>query len=296
MDEKLRRLVDVPERFLDRLHRVQSEIFREAVRYIRQLEVGRDGRLLINRHNLRVLNEFGAWFRKVVDESSFYEEVRAFIREFERQSGITRDFFAQEFGTVSIATVADDVLEMQKRQAAGLMLETIMDGRFRQEIESYVVNAMLGRSTFSETLEGLQTIITGDRELDGKLIQYSKQVAFDAFTIADRTYTQTIAEGLGVEWYFYSGDLRAGSRPFCVQRSNKFFHKKEIEDWAHLQWDGKRAGTNEKTIFQFAGGYNCKHSILPRSVFSVPKEVLMRNIDNGNFRPDEKLRRRLKLD
>ena len=34
----------------------------------------------------------------------------------------------------------------------------------------------------------------------------------------------------------------------------------------------------------FAGGGNCMHSILPVSTYSVPHEVIQRNLDNGNYK------------
>ena len=52
-----------------------------------------------------------------------------------------------------------------------------------------------------------------------------------------------------------------------------------------FNWQGKMYGTNESTIFVTAGGYNCQHSIMPVSVFAVPKADIERNIKNGNFEP-----------
>jgi hypothetical protein len=43
--------------------------------------------------------------------------------------------------------------------------------------------------------------------------------------------------------------------------------------------------TNSETIKINLGGYNCQHSILPVSVFSVPKEDYLRAVDKGYHRP-----------
>lgn len=60
------------------------------------------------------------------------------------------------------------------------------------------------------------------------------------------------------------------TRPFCKARAGKFFHRSEVEAWASMDWAGKMAGTDARTIFVTRGGYNCQHSLLPVSKFAVP--------------------------
>lgn len=99
---------------------------------------------------------------------------------------------------------------------------------------------------------------------------------------------------LGIEFYFYSGSCIATTRDFCLEHANKYFHYKEIMDWAIEDWEGKHLKTNEKTIFKYVGGYckkgdkneTCKHVLMPASQFSVPKDVLKRNMDKGYFMPN----------
>ena len=79
----------------------------------------------------------------------------------------------------------------------------------------------------------------------------------------------------------------------------KYYHKKEVE----LLGDGKEIngvnlppqelkgrikGTNKSNIFINRGGWNCRHFFSPISVRYVPKEVLKRNLDNGNWTPTDR--------
>jgi len=121
-------------------------------------------------------------------------------------------------------------------------------------------------------------------------------VAHDQFAIADRSYTSAVSDEIGAEWFKYSGDTIESTRQFCEVRHNKFYYYKEIEGWADGNWDGKIPGTNDKTIFSTAGGYNCRHSIIPVSIFAVPKKDIERNIDNGNFKPSERLKKQLGIE
>jgi len=129
------------------------------------------------------------------------------------------------------------------------------------------------------------------------MVSHVKRVAYDAFAVSDRTYTNTVSNVLGIEWYFYSGGTIDDTRDFCQERIGKYFHKKEVEGWGENKsccglkypnsngWQGRNTLTNKTTIFTLAGGYNCKHSISPVSLRSVPKSVVQRNIENGNYKP-----------
>jgi hypothetical protein len=74
-----------------------------------------------------------------------------------------------------------------------------------------------------------------------------------------------IANEVGVEYFEYYGGSVKDSRDFCLQRTGRSFDKKTIEGWASLNWQGKRIGTDKQTIFAYRGGYNCIHSLIPRS-------------------------------
>ncbi|OFY86606.1 MAG: hypothetical protein A3F72_09030 [Bacteroidetes bacterium RIFCSPLOWO2_12_FULL_35_15] len=66
-------------------------------------------------------------------------------------------------------------------------------------------------------------------------------------------------------------------------------------DWADLEWEGKKSGTDDKNIFKYLGGYcakgdsdeTCTHSLMPVSAAIVDIEDLKRNIAKGYFKPDE---------
>ena len=53
--------------------------------------------------------------------------------------------------------------------------------------------------------------------------------------------------------------------------------------------------TDPQTIFAYVGGYNCQHSLLPVSVFSVPKIAIQDAIEKGYYKPDAATRKELGL-
>jgi hypothetical protein len=52
-------------------------------------------------------------------------------------------------------------------------------------------------------------------------------------------------------------------------------------------WAGENQSTNEQTIYNFAGGYNCQHSILPVTIDQVPVEVIREAVDKWGYEPTQ---------
>ena len=94
----------------------------------------------------------------------------------------------------------------------------------------------------------------------------------------------------------YAGGLIKDSRQFCVERDGKFYHLKEVQSWGNIQqWQGRYRRTNEQNIVEWLGGYNCKHVFAFRSLASVPMDVILRNMENGNYTPSRVERELLQL-
>lgn len=115
-------------------------------------------------------------------------------------------------------------------------------------------------------------------------------MSFESYIIASER-----GKLLSAEWFKYVGRPIDDTRPFCRERAGQFFHRKEIESWGSLTWEGQIEGTNSSNIFSFAGGWGCRHIISPVSEFIIPKDVLLRNIENGNYTPNEWSKKKLGL-
>lgn len=137
------------------------------------------------------------------------------------------------------------------------------------------VNVGSGAS-YDEFIQTLTTQIGGTPQTLGYVEKYAKQIVTDSIMQYNRQMQSTISTDLGLEWYYYQGSLIKDSRPFCKERAGKYYHQKEVESWANKSWQGKFSGTDETTIFTYAGGYNCRHSIIPVSRAIVPKSDIER--------------------
>lgn len=112
----------------------------------------------------------------------------------------------------------------------------------------------------------LTQFIEGSETEKPFLQRYITQVTNDSVMTFNQEYLNTISEDLDIEYYLYSGTIIKDSRPFCVARTGRLFTKEQVKSWGKLGlWQGKIPGTNEKTIFVYRGGYNCRHTIWPQN-------------------------------
>jgi len=120
----------------------------------------------------------------------------------------------------------------------------------------------------------LTQFIQGSEAEKPFLERYITQVTNDSVMTFNREYLNTVSEDLDVQYYVYSGTITGDSRPFCVARAGRSYTKEQVQSWGKLgSWQGKIPGTNEKTIFTYCGGYNCKHSIWPQTKVNYDNAV-----------------------
>jgi len=197
-------------------------------------------------------------------------------------------------------TLYDEILEFAKQSAANNLLESGVDANFLDNILSILNSSVVSSGNVDDLVEELDVYITGGGEGVGALQRYVTQVSNDSLTQFNATYNQTITQDLGIEFYKYVGTEIAGTRPFCDDFMNQYFHKEEVEQLGQginpytgksltgQQLKGRIKGTNKSSIFINRGGYNCRHYFNPISARFVPKEVLRRNVKNGNLQPNER--------
>ncbi len=296
--EKTRRLTTVPDEYLTEVERAQKKLFPQIVEILRQLAVDSSGNIILNSSNLALAANVKELVQQILSESEYISAVRTYASEMNKQAEISNELFAKAFDGFTVAANAQALFRLTQANAVDLMVNAIGNQRFADVVRENIETAISSNAGFRETVRQLQTIVTGDEEIDGKLLQYNKQIAHDTFAIADRNYTSAVSEELEAEWFFYSGSEIETTRPFCAERHNQYYYYKEIELWGEGRktpplrlpdssgaWAGQIPGTNSSTIYSYAGGYNCRHSIIPVSIRRVPKAVILEAINKYGFEP-----------
>lgn len=287
IDAKNKSLDAVPNRFKSQMVQVQKDAYKQILILLGRLDQDSDGKFILNKKNQDILIEMDILLRSVIEKTEYGEAVTELAKEFNTQKVLNDNYFEKAFKGYKPTDQANFIVNQAQANAVDLLINTSLDADFINPVKTAIEQAVINRAGFQETMESLQLLIEGGEDKTGKIERYANQIAHDSFAVADRSYTSEISEQYDAEWFYYSGAIIETSREFCVERHDRYFYYKEVEDWASLDWAGKMEGTNSATIFSTAGGYFCGHSIMPVSIFMVPKDVILRNINNGNFTPSK---------
>jgi len=261
----------------DAVIRTQGRVYIGIQALLKDLELDTDGYIKQNSANRAIIREAGNVFNKSILDSGYYDSVGHYLSNIDDVSTLNEAYFtalSQQFKPNKLF-----IQDFQKQTVSNV--ETLLTDGLQIQVREPLLDILNQNINTGGSFEGMlkqvQGYIKGTENLDGRLLSYSKQITRDALFNYARSYQQSVVSDLGLEYYQYVGGVMDSSRPFCVERHEGFFHQKEVEQWAALEWQGKARGTTESSIFIFAGGYNCGHQILAVSDFIVPKEVIERN-------------------
>jgi uncharacterized protein with GYD domain len=284
--DKQRLFDQTPENLATASVKAQRQIWNDVSDLVQSLETDEDGRVAQTQTNIRKIGEIQTALVSAIAGSEYIDAVRTFLGDIDQGARLSDDIAKQIQRSFEPSEVVKQLLEISKQNALQSLLGESMRARVTLPFVEQLTAAVATRSTLSETVKALRTVIEGDKDVDGRLVANVKTVAQTAQAIADRNYSAQVNESVGAEWFRYAGSEIDTTRDFCSERHQQYYHKKEIEGWADENWNGKIAETNSRTIFSNAGGWNCRHSIIAVSIRRVPPEVVQRNIANGNYKPN----------
>ena len=283
LNERLKRIDNIPGRFVSKVSATQDEIFAELIEILSQLKTNK-GNLVLSPDNLILLDELMSEYYEVLRKGKYGSLVSGFISEMDVQKGLINQFSEIEYNVV--ASVASEAVYTQSRATAvRQLLGDDFKTNFINVIRDQIISSIENQMSFKEMTTGLRgSFVNGD--VLGQIVNWTNQVASDRFSITDRSYSSAVAQQLELVFGQYAGGLIKDSREFCVERDSKFFHINEVHDWGNIkQWQGRYRRTTPDNIMQWLGGFRCQHLFIFRSLASVPKVVIERNIANGNFKP-----------
>jgi len=268
VDLKLERLESVPDAFSSRMIKIQRGKFNDIIALLDDLEFSK-GSVVLNNANLLKIEQIVTGIEEVLTGSEFQDAVQGLLEEFDTQAAINYRYFENMEPKFAIPQITDAILLEQKRNAVKTLIAST-DQYLTNPMREVLSNAVISGSSRANLLSTFRTLIQGDPDTVGRLERATRQIVSDSFALTDRAITNEVALQLDFQWFLYTGGLMDTTRPFCKSRNGKYFSKKEVQSWGNETWQGQMEGTNEKTIFVTAGGYNCQHSILPVSEAVVP--------------------------
>lgn len=275
-------IAQAEERFSLAVVRIQNQLYRHLTAMLKDLTLDSEGYILQSQENRAILRKAESLFDDVINNSMYKNAVEQTVGAIPDIDELNEGYFetiskAFKPNRIYIRSLQQQVI----REVNTFLLQDGLMVNIKLPLNQILNQNINSGGSFSGMLDQLRTYITGS-ENEGKLLRYSRTYLTDTLFNYSRTYQQAVTQDLGLEYYYYQGGLigrgkgSGGSREFCIERADKYYHHSEIESWASLEWQGKRQGTTESSIFVFAGGWNCRHSIVPVHESIVPEEVIKR--------------------
>jgi uncharacterized protein YoaH (UPF0181 family) len=277
---------DAPDAFFRGVKKAQREAFAQIVSEIATLATDDAGNLLVSQGNFNKIQALVQKMKAAYMNKDYSKAIRDFVGSIDATAEdtgklmgiITKEAFVQ-------SATAGAILSNAKTTVFDLLANAAVN----DSVESFkqILNTSISTGeNFQQVIRNIRNNIEGTPEFAGRMERYAKQNAYDFYSISNAQYIRQVSEDYGFEFYEYIGVDVKGTRSFCSERNNKIFHKREIENWANIKWEGKQRGTNETTIFAYRGGYNCGHQIIPVATEDVPEDVLNRAIAAGFYTPE----------
>lgn len=275
-------------RFAAMVGNVQGSLYNRIIAILKDLELDTEGYIKQSAANRKVLRKAQNAFDEILSNSPYQKAVEGHLNLIPKLDSLNESYFK----TISDAFSPNRnfIRELQRQVIRDVNTSLLNEGiivQVREPLNQILSQNINSGGSFAGFQDQLKNFIKGNEKVEGRLLRYTTTYTADTLFAYSRTWQDAVTSDLGLEFYLYSGGLTkegkksSGSREFCIDRAGNYYHRKEIEGWADLEWQGKNPLTTESSIFTLAGGYNCKHSMIPVSEKIVPEPVIQRAVEAG---------------
>jgi hypothetical protein len=265
------------------LEKTQNSIYRLAIAKLKDLDVDPYGYIRPSSENRKIIRGINKAFDEGIAKGGYINGLNQFTKTISVLDSLNAGYFDGIGKTFNANSTSIKALQKQTiLNIESLLLNNGLETQIKGPLSNLLFQNVTSGGSYSGMLEQVKVYIKGV-DNDGKLMQYVKQITRDALNNYSRSYQSSIGNALGLVFYQYVGGLMPESREFCRDRVNGYFHYKEIESWANLDWKGKRPDTTESSIFIYCGGFSCGHNAMPVSTIVVPQSWIERAVDLGFY-------------
>lgn len=264
-------------RYIRNVNTVNKDLYNQLSTILKELEVDGDGFIKQNSENRKILSKAETKVSETFRSSLYVSAAQNYVNTIPKIDLQNVNYFTSIDDTFKPNRIFLKNLQADAiAQVESAILKDGLKSQVIQPLSRILTTNINTGGQFSGFLEQVRTYVLGNADVDPRALRYSRTYLRDILFQYSRAYQESVTNDLKLDWYLYQGGLIDTSRPFCIARAGKYFHRSEIESWASLEWSGKISGTTESSIFIYAGGHSCGHSIIPVSTLVVPQEDLSR--------------------
>lgn len=283
-------IVGSAELFSASMIRAQNRLYNRIIAVLKDLELDSEGYIKQSAANRRILREAQDTFDRLIQDPVYKSAVNSQLKIIPKIDALNTTYFTSVSSVFSPNRAF--IRDLQKQVIRDINANLLNEGlivNVRQPLNNILSQNINSGGSFAGFNEQVRNFIKGN-ESDGRLFRYTKTYISDTLFSYARTWQEAVTTDLQLEFYLYAGGLTSpgkgsgGSRDFCKERTGQYFHRKEIESWAALSWQGKNPATTKSSIYILLGGFNCRHSLIPVSTKIVPPEDIERAITEGYYK------------
>jgi hypothetical protein len=288
VSDKIKLFESVPAKLETAAIKTQAEAWRKIRPILAEMDVDAAGNIEQTENNVRRIGLINEELKKVLAGSEYKEAVKSFLDSIDKGVQLTDEIARTFEKSFEPNQVQKQLLQISKQNAINAFYGSGLDARFTQPFLEQLTANVAARAPLREAVNALEGLVVGTEANDGRILANIKTTATTAQAVADRSYSAAVNEELDIQWYEYLGGEIDTTRPFCRNREDGIYHKKEIEAWGDGKnsagindirdgtWAGRIDGTDSRSIFTFVGGWNCRHYLVPVPDNKVPDTVKAR--------------------
>lgn len=268
-------IADSIDEFTSGLPELEKTQFNKVYALLKDLYLDSEGNIKNTLENLKIIGRVKTQLQSLVDSPLYQDKVSALSEALDNVNTVQTSYFNKTFRDFTKPKTVDKLQELAfdstVDQLAGAGIQENVISMSADVVEQHIRDG----SSFTTLVDELKVKMIGNKDVDSKLLSYTKQTINDTLSGFSRNYHALVTDDLGLEWYTYIGALVDTSRPFCIAMvDKKYIHKSEFASvLAENSKEGLMAGTNASNLVQHCGGWNCSHQLIPVPVSAVPTEL-----------------------
>lgn len=274
--------------FNSKIPGVQKIMIEELMPLIKDLQV-KDGRLLNNLNNLKLIGAIQNKLEKIILTAEYKKSVSKFIESFGAISELNNSYFAQFNKKYTPKNTLPIIRQLAIETTITDLIGEGMKSNIISPVKSILQQNVTSGGNYAQFTEEVRNYIKGTGNGDGVLERYAGQIAKDAINQYNAQYHDAIAQDLNFDWGRYVGSNLTTTRQFCeLLTAKEWVHKSELPEIIKGTIDGEKLklskstklplgmipGTNVENFKIRRGGYNCGHQFFWVPDSSVPAHLL----------------------
>lgn len=286
---------DKIEQFMDGLPSLARSSYKDIQGLLNQLKLDASGNIRVSVENLRLINRIKIRLQDRIISDAYIGKLNDLSSSFNDVSKLQSQYFADVFSDFEAPEVINEMRRVSLNSTLESLSESTINNTVIQGAMDILEEDIISGASFMDMNEKLKDFMVGNKDVDPKLVSYSKQVLTDSLNQYTANYQKLVTDDLGLKWYQYVGPLVAASRPICDALVKKeWVHETElggisrgIVNGKNVGTEGMIPGTNSRNFQSNRGGYNCNHLLVPVAEEAVPKAIRIKLYNEKNIEYNE---------